>query len=157
MSTRGRQRGFGIRCAGAAAIVLALFAGQGQAADDKNDDAVAYRRHVMRTLGEQAAALALVLQNKGPAENAAHHARIIAIAAETAVRAFEPKAPGGESKPEVWRNWPDFAKRFKTLSEGANELAVIAERDGLPAMQARVMNVLSCKSCHDIYRERQGR
>jgi cytochrome c556 len=118
---------------------------------------VTYRKHIMKTMGEQVAALGLVLQNKGPAENAALHARTISLNAQAAMKAFEPKVPGGEARPEIWRNWADFSKRLKTLSDGASELAVIAERDGLPAMQARAMNVLSCKACHDTYTLRQGR
>lgn len=134
--------------------VSALFAPDVLAADA---DVVDYRRHVMKSMGEQVAAFGMVLQQKGPAENAARHARIIALNAEAAIEAFEAKVPGGESKPEIWRNWPDFKKQLKGLSDGANELAVIAERDGLPAMQAKAMDVLNCKKCHDTYRLRQGR
>lgn len=118
---------------------------------------VSYRRHVMKTMGEQAAALGMVLQKRGPAENAALHARIIALTAQAAVRAFEPQVPGGEAKTEIWRNWDDFARRLKTLSAGADDLAATAEREGLVAMQAKVMSVLNCKSCHDTYTLRQGR
>ncbi len=133
----------------------AWFAADARAADD--GDAVTYRRHVMKTMGEQAAALAMVLQQKGPAENAAVHARTIALTAKAALKAFEPEVRGGEAKAEIWRNWADFAKRLKALSDGANDLAGVAERDGLPAMQAKFMSVLSCKSCHDAYTLRQGR
>jgi cytochrome c556 len=141
--------------AGLAVAIIALFPGVAGAAAEL--DAVTYRRHVMRSMSEQAAALGMVLQKKGPAENAALHARTIALAAETALKAFEAKVPGGEAKDEIWRNWDDFAKRLKALSTGASELAVIAERDGLPAMQAKAMSVLNCKSCHDVYTLRQGR
>ncbi|MGE3476502.1 MAG: cytochrome c [Rhodospirillaceae bacterium] len=142
---------------GAALASAALFAADARAAPDTDADAVTYRRHVMKTMGEQAAALGMVLQQKGPAENAAIHARTIALTAKAALKAFEVQAPGGEAKAEIWRNWPDFAKRLKTLSDGADDLAAIAEREGLSAMQAKVMSVLSCKSCHDAYTLRQGR
>jgi cytochrome c556 len=134
--------------------VAAVFAADARAA---SDDAVAYRRHIMKTMGEQAAALGMVLQEKGPAENAALHARTIALTAKAALKAFEPRIQGGEAKADIWRNWPDFAQRLTTLSEGADDLAAVAERDGLPAVQAKVMSVLSCKSCHDTYTLRQGR
>ncbi|MGE4062862.1 MAG: cytochrome c [Rhodospirillaceae bacterium] len=146
MTERGRFS-FGVVLA-----VLGLVVADARAAEPRNDEAVAYRRHVMRTMSEQAAALALVLQQKAPAENAAVHARVIALGAQTAVKAFEEKVPGGEARPEIWRRWDDFSKRLTALSEGANDLASIAEREGLPAMQARVMNVLgACKACHDTY------
>jgi cytochrome c556 len=143
----------------AAAIVLAVATLPSYAVSAASEsDAVTYRRHVMKTMSEQAAALGLVLQNRGPAENAASHARTIALTAASAVKAFEAKAPGGEAKADIWRTWPDFEKRLKTLSTGANELAVVAERDGLAAVQAKVMTVLKdCKSCHDAYTLRQGR
>ena len=144
----------GIRIATVALGCLLLPLGA-RAADEL--DAVTYRRHVMKSMSEQAAALGLVLQKRGPAENAALHARSIALSAQAAVKAFEAKVPGGEAKNDVWRNWPDFMKRLTALSEGANDLAVIAERDGLAAMEAKVMNVLTCKSCHDTYTLRQGR
>lgn len=150
---------YGMR-AGATALTVVLLLSSGvNAASDSgaNADAIAYRRHVMKTMSEQAAALALVLQKRGPAANAALHARTIGLAAEAALRAFEVEAPGGEAKPEIWRTWPDFEKRLKTLSAAANDLAVIAERDGFDAMQAKAMSVLTCKSCHDAYTLRQGR
>ncbi len=120
-------------------------------------DAVAYRRHVMKTMGEQAAALGMVLQGLGPAENAARHARTIALMASAALKAFEVRAPGGEARDDIWRTWDDFAQRLQALSSGAEQLAAIAEREGVAAARARAMNVLSCKSCHDIYTLRQGR
>lgn len=141
--------------AGVALLLAGLLAPGARAASEP--DAVSYRRHVMKTMGEQVAALGQVLQQKGPAENAALHARTISIAAKTALKAFEPKVSGGEAKDEIWRNWPDFTRRLNALSVNAADLAVIAERDGLPAVQAKVMSVLSCKSCHDAYTLRQGR
>lgn len=141
----------------AGAVLLSALLSSGAPLAASEDDAVAYRRHVMKTMSEQAAALGLVLQGRGPAENAALHARTIALAARAAIKAFEPQKPGGEARPEIWRNWADFAKRLETLATGADELALIAERDGLPAVQAKVMGVLSCKSCHDVYTLRQGR
>lgn len=126
-----------------------------QAASDA--DAVAYRRHVMKTMGEQAAALGLVLQERGPAENVAVHARILALTAEAALRAFEPPVPGGEARPEIWQNWPDFTQRLKGLSRNAVALAETAQDQSLDEVRADVMKVLSCKSCHDAYTLRQGR
>lgn len=153
MGGRGTY-GFRIASAIALGVAMLLSPGVNAAADS---DAVAYRRHVMRAMGEQVAALALVLQKRGPAENAALHARTIALAAQAAVKAFEVQAPGGEARPEIWRRWPDFEKRLKALSADANELAVIAERDGIAAAEAKAMSVLTCKSCHDAYRSRQAR
>lgn len=156
------RRGSGT-CSAFVLAVLALAApleaeaAQGSSVATPAEQAVTYRRHVMKSMGEQAAALGLVLQQKGPAENAALHARSIALNAEAALRAFELKAPGGEAKAEIWRNWPDFLSRMKALAAGASELALVAEREGLSAVQAKAMTVLTCKSCHDAYTLRRGR
>ena len=138
------------------ALTLATAVPVTRAADD--EAAVTYRKHVMRTMGEQAAALGMILQKKGPPENAVLHARTLALAADSALNAFEAKVSGGEAKDEIWRNWAEFSTRLNLLSASATELAAAGERDGLGAMQSKAMDVLkNCKSCHDIYTLRQGR
>jgi cytochrome c556 len=65
-------------------------------ADDQ--DAIDYRKHVMSTLGEQVAAIDLIVAKKAPADAFAVHVKTIAIAAGQAKLAFEPKVAGGNSK-----------------------------------------------------------
>jgi cytochrome c556 len=142
----------------AGVVVLTLLTAQPHARAADDEAAVTYRKHVMRTMGEQAAALGMILQKNGPQENAVFHARTIALAADSALNAFEPKVSGGEAKDEIWRNWTEFTARLKLLSASATDLAAVGERDGLVAMQSKAMDVLkNCKSCHDIYTLRQGR
>src|ERR1700689_5683667 len=62
-------------------------------ADDQ--DVIDYREHIMKTMGEQAAAISQILQQKAPAENFAIHVEILAVTAATAKKAFESKVLGG--------------------------------------------------------------
>jgi cytochrome c556 len=93
----------------------------------------------------------MILDQTAPADNFATHIRILAVAAATAKKAFEPKVPGGKAKPEVWAQWPDFARRLDVLAAAMNDLAKIAASGGVAAAGAKVSGALTCKSCHDTY------
>jgi cytochrome c556 len=133
----------------AGTVLIAAAAASAAHADDQ--DVIDYREHIMKTMGEQAAAIGQILQQKAPAENFATHAQILAITAATAKKAFEPKVPGGEAKPDVWAQWPDFVKRLDELTAATADLARIAKTGGMAAAAPKVQT-LPCKSCHDTYR-----
>jgi cytochrome c556 len=120
-------------------------------ADD--EDTINNRMDVMKTMDEQAKAIDQILQQKAPPDNFATHLQILAIAASTAKKAFEPKVPGGESKPDVWAKWPDFSKRLDDMAASTAALAKTAEQGGIQAAGPKVKDTLACKGCHDIYRE----
>ncbi|MSO72818.1 MAG: cytochrome c [Rhodospirillaceae bacterium] len=115
-------------------------------------DLIDYRKHVMKSLSAQAAALNMTLQGKAPAENFAIHAETLALVASTALMAFEPKAEGGDAKPEVWAKYDDFSKRMKEFAAGTAELAKAAKTGGAAAAQPMIQGALTCKNCHDVYR-----
>jgi cytochrome c556 len=119
-------------------------------ADDK--DAIDYRQHIMKTMGEQSAALGQILSTAIPPDNAIAHVQILALTASTALKAFEPKVQGGEAKPEIWSNWADFSKRMNELSQGLNQATKLAREKGSDAALANILDVLTCKSCHETYR-----
>ena len=77
----------------------------------------------------------------------------ISLTTSIALKAFEPRVSGGESKPEVWSNWPDFAKRMATLADKTAEMARVAKQQGAQAALEKVGDALECKSCHELYRE----
>ncbi len=129
---------------------LLLVAATASRADDQ--ESIDYREHVMKTMGEQVASINMILQQKAPPDNFAVHARILAISAATAKKAFEPKVPGGEAKPEVWDNWADFSKRLDALVAATADLAKTAQEGGLAAAGPKVQSTLTCKGCHDTYR-----
>jgi len=140
---------YGARCVVELALIVVVSAPVVIHAEDQ--DVVDYRQHIMRTMGEQEAAIGMILEQKAPADNFATHIRILAVTAATAKKAFEPKVPGGKAKPEVWAQWPDFARRLDALAAATDDLAKIAASGGVAAVGAKVSGALTCKSCHDIY------
>ncbi len=117
------------------------------------DDVIEYRKNIMKTLGAQAAALNATLQGKAPAESFTLHAQVLAIAASEALIAFTPKVEGGDSKPEVWAKWDDFSKKMKEFAANTADLAKTAEAGGAAAAQPKMQGALTCKGCHDTYRQ----
>ena len=119
---------------------------------DKDNAVIEYRRHIMMTLNEQSAAIGQVLMQAVPDTNTQTHLEAIALAASLATRAFAPKVPGGDSKPQVWSDWADFSKRMDEFAQKTAALAKTAREQGNEAAMAGVVDALSCKSCHDTYR-----
>jgi|SRR5882724_373225 len=142
------RRSFSIPCAVAiAASGLASTA----YADDK--DVIDYRQHVMNTLNEQAAALGQILSTVIPDDNVVGHLDAIALAASTALKAFEPRVPGGEAKPEVWKDWADFSRRMNEFAQKTAQASKDAHSGKKDEVLTNILDALSCKSCHDVYRD----
>ena len=120
-------------------------------ADDQ--DVIDYRTHVMKTLDEQLGAVGIILENKVPADNFATHLQVLAVTATQAKKAFEPKVPGGNAKPEVWSNWADFSKRLDELVATTADLASAAQHDSVAVVGGKLKSTLKCKSCHETYRK----
>ena len=118
-------------------------------ADDQ--DVRDYRSHIMKTMGEQFAALNQIAKGKASAGDVATQAEVLSIAAGLAKGAFTPKVLGGESKPEVWDKWDDFSKRLDERAAAAADLAKTAKQGGVAAVTPKLSG-LSCKGCHDDYR-----
>ena len=106
------------------ALGCLLFASLPSRADDQ--DVIDYRTHVMKTLGEQMGAVGMILENKAPPDNFATHMKVLAVTATQAKKAFEPKVPGGNAKPEVWSDWADFSKRLDELSRHLSQAAQVS-------------------------------
>jgi cytochrome c556 len=132
---------------------VAIFLPAVVRADDQ--DVIDYREHIMKTLDEQAAAVGMILSTAVPGDNTAAHLRAIALTAQIALKSFEPKVLGGEAKPEVWSNWADFSKRMNEFAKKTAEMAALGKEKGSddPALGEKVVDALSCKSCHDVYRK----
>ena len=119
---------------------------------DKDKAIIDYRRHIMMTLNEQSGAVGQILMLAVPDTNTQAHLEAIALAVSLATKAYEPKVPGGDAKPEVWSNWTDFSKRMDEFAQKAAALAKTAKEQGNEAALAGVVDALSCKGCHDTYR-----
>jgi cytochrome c556 len=120
------------------------------AADDQ--DVIDYRQHTMKTIGQQAATIGMILQKKAPEADLATHVQALALAASMALIAFEPKVQGGNAKPEVWAKWDEFQKRMMELQVNTADLAKVA-KDGPAALAPKMQAALTCKGCHDTFRK----
>ena len=123
-------------------------------ADDQ--DTIDYREHIMKTMGDQVNAIQLIVAKKLPADdnaNFVNHVKILAMSASVAKLAFTPKVQGGEAKPNVWTAWADFSKRLDTLAANTADLEKTAEGGGIDATAAKLQSALTCKGCHDQYRQ----
>jgi cytochrome c556 len=129
---------------------VCMLVGLSIVASADEQDVIDYRQHVMTTLQEQTASIAMILQKKAPAENLGAHAKLLSLAAVTAKKTFDTKAPGGNAKPEVWSNAADFAKRMDALVAAADD-QVKATGNAQTASAKNQAVLAACKGCHDAY------
>ena len=129
---------------------LAVLSAQATAADK---DVIDYREAIMKAMKEQSAALGQILSGAGPEDNAVAHINTLAVLAKTAPKAFEAKVQGGEAKPNVWSDWPDFSKRMNDFIQKISTAAKTANEQGKDAALGTILDALDCKSCHDVYRQ----
>jgi cytochrome c556 len=127
----------------------------GEAAESQ--DVIDYRMHIMNTLNEQSEALGQILTGEIPDDNFSAHMQVIALTASIALKAFEPKVPGGNSKADVWKNWADFAKRMNDFSQKTASAAKLSREQGKDAALGVIVDALSCKGCHELYRDEKKR
>ena len=111
-------------------------------ADDQ--DVIDYRVHIMKTMEEEMGAITQILQKKVPPDYFATHVKILAVTAATAKSAFTPKTPGGNAGPNIWAQWPDFAKRLDELTAVTADLAKTAASGGVTATAAKLQADLDC-------------
>jgi cytochrome c556 len=122
-------------------------------ADDQ--DVIDYRRHIMETLKAQVTALGMIMSGAIPDDNAVAHMDIIAATAATALKAFEPHVEGGDAKAEVWSKWDDFSARMNEFAAKTAAMAKTAHEKGKDEALAQSVEALTCKQCHDVYREKE--
>ena len=142
-----------IRALGALTLAALPLISTVARADD--EDTIAYRKHIMRTLDEQTAALGMILSGAIPEDNLVLHMDAIATTASMALSSFEPNVPGGDAKPEVWSNWEDFAKRMNDfVAKTANMAKVAHDEDPQTAVELAI-EALDCKGCHTVYNSKR--
>jgi len=123
-------------------------------ADD--DDAITYRQLIMKEMDAESSALGMMISDQIPPDALASQAKALAFSAKGALKAFEPKVPGGEAKPDVWAKWDDFSKRMQTFAQKTDEMAKAAESGNVSAVSERMIDALTCKQCHDTYRNKKN-
>ncbi len=143
---------FGFKLA-AVALTALLIPFESFAFEDK--DVIDYRQSVMKTIDEQVAAIGMIVSAQIEDQNLLQHLDAIALTAQIALKSFESKVPGGESKPEVWAQWPDFAAKMTDFATRTAKLAEDAKTGGVQTVTAQLADALTCKACHDIYRSKK--
>jgi cytochrome c556 len=123
-----------------------------------DEDVREYREHIMKSLNAQAAVLGQIVSTAVPPDNLQAHMDSIALLASTALAAFEPKVPGGEAKPEVWSQWPDFSKRMREFADKTAAAAQLGHTASAEEALSNMLDVMDCKGCHEVYRnEKKGK
>ena len=140
--------------AGVASALIVLLAEPTVRADD--DDPVTYRQLIMKELDAEASALGMIVSGQVPPDALAAQTRAIANSAKSALKAFEPKVPGGEAKPDVWAKWDDFSKRMQLFAQKTDEMSKVGESNNVAAVSEKMIDALPCKQCHDIYRTKKN-
>lgn len=117
-----------------------------------DQEAIAYRKHIMKTLEAQFQAIAGIVAFGGPPENLSSHLESALIAARTVLPSFEKHAPGGSSQPEIWQAWSDYVAHSQQF-EAAIAMAVEAAKFGTVTEVVWYTDQISCRKCHDLYRQ----
>ena len=128
-----------------------------EALTSADKDVVAYRRALMITLNEQSGALGMILSSSIPDGDPIPHLEAIALAASYATKAFAAKVEGGEAKPQVWTKWDDFSRRMDDFARKTATAAKTAREKGGKEGLTNVLDALTCKACHDLYRDETKR
>jgi len=135
------------------AAVIAGMLSVSARADDP--EAIEYRQRIMKAMNEQAAILGQIAAGLAPDGDLLAHLDSFALMASTAARSYEVDAPGGDSKPEVWKNKADFLKRMNEFAQKTAQAAKFGHSEGPEQGLVTMLNAMDCKSCHDIYREKK--
>ena len=142
-----------VKFIGGFAVVAALALPLSAQADDK--DAIDYRQSVMKILDAQTASLGMIVSTQIPPDNLIQHTEAIARMAKAAKKSFEAKVAGGESKPEIWANSADFNAKMDDFVVKTELLAKSAKDGGIPVVMDMMVDALTCKGCHDTYRNKK--
>jgi cytochrome c556 len=130
-------------------MALAVITVTSQAEDE---NVIEYRQHIMASMNAQALILGKIVSTAIPNDQVIEHLETIAILSETSLKSFEAEVPGGESSPDIWSNWEDYTQLMNEFSNNAKGAAASAHVNGKETALNSILNVLTCKQCHDKYR-----
>ncbi len=122
-------------------------------ANSGNVDALLYRQKIMLAMNEQSAVLGQIVSGAVTGDNLALHLESMALLASTGLKAYEKQALGGEARPEIWRNWPDFSRKMQDFATETKAAAALIETEGEEAALRHMMDSMSCRACHRAYRD----
>lgn len=131
------------------------------AADTDPDNAIKYRKAVMKVVGANMNGVVMIAKGEVEHKDAiAAHARMLAEAAKLSPAAFRQNTDGKgkektTSKAKVWNDWAEFEKGLRAMTEESGKLASLAEAGDMDALRDQIGKVgKTCKSCHDDYRDK---
>ena len=117
---------------------------------------IEYRQHNMNALEAQFKAIAAIVAFDGPPANLMSHLQTALILARQVLPSFEKNAPGGSAKPEIWTSWDDYASHMHQF-EASIAMAIEAAKFGSVTDVVWYTDQISCRKCHDTYKQRTVR
>lgn len=135
-------------------VSLTLLAAPASASEASIDqDAIAYRKEIMKTLEAQFNALAGIIAFNGPADNLRSHLETVLITARMVLPSFEKHAPGGTSQPHLWDDWAGYTRHMQEF-EAAVAMAIEASKHNSVNQVIWYTDQISCRKCHDVYKQK---
>ncbi|MEM7508463.1 MAG: cytochrome c [Pseudomonadota bacterium] len=140
-----------------AGLGLAILAPVAQAADA--DNAIKYRKNIMKIVGGSASAIAAVLKGEaGQQADLAALTQMLAASTDPAITgaAFKQNTDdqGVEkttAKGDIWSDWDKFAGIAVKLNDAAKVAAAAGENVSFAEMKPVFAE---CKACHDDFRQK---
>lgn len=120
---------------------------------DEIETLIYERQQLMIQIDKDAELLGEIVAGIEPASKLKETTAALARDTKESHAAFSMKIPGGRTKPEAWSNWADFSKRLDAFVAGAEKVAKLGETGSVVAVNDVLGDALTCKSCHDLYRE----
>ncbi len=137
----------------AVAMTAASFATPA-VAQQRDEDVIAYRQEIMKTMGAQSTMIGMVLAGMVPDKQLYTHFEVLLHSIRQAKQAFEPNVPGGNSLPAVWAKQADFTAKLNEAEANIVKAIDIAKKDGAGGQSGEAaVAALSCKGCHDNYKK----
>ncbi len=120
---------------------------------DEIETLIYERQQLMIQIDKDSELLGEIVAGIAPATKLKETTAALARDAKESHDAFSMKVPGGRTKPEAWSNWADFSKRLDAFVAGAEKIAKLGETGSVPAVNDVLGDAMTCKTCHDLYRE----
>ena len=152
VAATGQQAALALAARQAPAAQPAPAAPPAAISQDDADAIILDRQLVMQALDKDVEVLGNIVAGAVPPTELVARTQSVAKLAKEALKSFEPNAPGGASKPEVWANWDDFRKRMELFAVETDKMAKASESGNLAVVGEAMIGALQCKQCHDVYR-----
>lgn len=139
---------------GVCGLVLAASVAAPAMAQMRDEDVIAYRQEIMKTMGAQSTSIGMILAGMVPDKLLYTHFEVLLQSVRQAKVAFEPKVPGGNALPVVWEKHAEFVKKLDDAEAAIVKAIEIAKKDGSGGQSGEAaVGALSCKGCHDTYKK----